>query len=106
MRSGDWRGQISKTRKELFRKERMRERWCVEPKTRVKARAMPPKLRSLRKLLRRRQNYHTENCNFYDSDPYVFYYDSTTKRRKDEAELIQKYGVRFEPLEEEENYND
>ncbi len=91
---------ISETRKEIFRKERMRIRWGLEQRTRCVVKPMPKRIRMARGELKRRRDYIVEDCHFFDSDPYVIYYDSKTRRTPNEDYFVQKYGFKFLPLDE------
>lgn len=99
-RPKDWRERLSKTRKEMFRKERLREAYGLSRKTIYKIDKYPRRLRNLRHNLKSVSKYKMQDCRHYDGDPYVAYYDSDTRRRKDEAYLAEKYGIKFLPLDE------
>lgn len=91
---------MSETKKEIFRKERMRFRWGLEQKTRYTVKPMPERIRMARRDLKRRRDYIMEDCHFFDSDPYVIYYDSQTRRTPNEDYFAEKYGFKFLPLDD------
>lgn len=91
---------ISETKKEIFRKERMRVRWGLEQKTKYTVKPMPKRIQTARKGLKRRRDYIIEDCHFFDSDPYVIYYDSKTRRTPNEDYFAKEYGFKFLPLDD------
>lgn len=100
-RGKEWRKKISESRKEIFRKERMRLKWGLAQRTRLSIDRMPRKTKDVRLQLKYRCDYvledirHSQNAN-----PYNIYYDSETRRSPNEAYFAEKYGFKFIPLDE------
>lgn len=98
-RSKEWREKISKSRKEIFRKERMRLKWGLPQRTRLSVDRMPRMTKDVRLQLKYRCDYVLEDLRHsQNADPYAVYYDSETKRSKKEAYFTEKYGFKFIPL--------
>lgn len=94
-----------KALQDLRSRERLRERWGIEPKTRWRRALMPKKARMARYLLTRRYDYF---C--FDDEPYTLWYDSKTRRcavsrnhrNTGEEYYTRKYGFKFKEAEEDE----
>ncbi len=90
---------VSKSRKETFRKERMRDKYGLTRHTNVKVGSIPRHIEDFRWRSKFRRGYIYTDCRCTDSDPYVLYYDDNTRRYKNEEELAQRHHVRIEPIE-------
>ena len=84
---------MSETRKEMFAKERRRAKWGLAQRTKIRACATAPsKVIIARSNLKIRHNYVLEDCRAFNAPPYNIYYDSETRRSKNEAYYTEKYG--------------
>lgn len=91
---------MAETRKETFRKERLRAKWGLGQKTKIRACAAASKaVMVARYNLKNQHNYVLEDCRAFDANPYNVYYDSETKRTPNEAYYAEKYGFKFIPLD-------
>lgn len=68
-----------------------------KPLTRLRLRAMPRKAYQARWYLERRYDYFT-----VEGEPYSLYYDSETRRCRNETYYTEKYGLRFIKSDEDE----
>lgn len=96
----EWRRNISEMRKEIFRKERLRDKYGLERKTRCNVRRMPHAIRILRHNLLNYHRYIGEDCHSPESDPYVYYYDDQTRRTSREDVFARMHNMRFLPISE------
>lgn len=84
--------------RELHRKERLRDKYGLPPKTKWRRAQMPQKAYQARYGLVRFYNYY-----YFDDDPYTLYYDKDTRRcqkshnryNTGEEYYVKKYGFRF-----------
>ena len=91
---------MSETRKEMFARERRRAKWGMEQRTKLRAcAAAPHKVVIARYYLKNQHSYVLEDCRAFSASPYNVYYDSETKRSKNEAYYTEKYGFKFIPLD-------
>ncbi len=94
------RAALSKSVREMIRKERMRENWGLERKTKFVFKRMAGRQSYVKSYLKRNYDYLVHSGNKPDVDPLVLYYDSETKRTPNEAYFAEKYGFTFLPLDE------
>ncbi len=90
---------MSCIRKEMYRKERMRDKYGLTRQTNLKLCSIPAYIVDFRWRSKCRNGYILQDCRPADSDPYVIYYDENTLRYKNEARMAERYHVRFEPIE-------
>lgn len=69
----------------------------LKPLTRLKMRTIHPSAYKSRWYLEKRYGYFT-----VDGEPYSLYYDSETRRCRNEAYYTEKYGLKFIKADEEE----
>lgn len=90
---------ISASRRETYRKERLREKYGLDLHTSCNIRRIPTRIKRFRVNAHSSHRYIMQDCRFTDSDPYVLYYDENTRRYKNEELMSKRYHIRFEPIE-------
>lgn len=99
LRKNDINQKISASRREMYRKERLREKYGLNPHTSCNIRRIPTRIKRFRENAHRLHEYIMQDCRFTDSDPYVLYYDENTRRYKNEELISKRHHIRFEPIE-------
>lgn len=93
--SEEKRKKMSKTHKAIYKKELFRVLSGIPQKTRIKILRIPKKTANSMRGLRFRHNYF-----FDDVNDLTLYYDSETKRAKNEHYFEKKYNIHFLPADE------